>query len=176
MYLHKHKEKSNKKLISDMDIYAWTNFILHAREVEWDFTSAPDWASKNMGSQDQHAHPLKNVLRITLNVFPLKVFFFNEAFVKPRKQIILDWNIFYKEKLSLIAKTTKHESSHLRRYDTKLLFSQKLAPYANIFFHLKSFIWRSPLAVKVRKKFIYQILSYISFCFEICAHLGHLFA
>ena len=43
------------------------------------------------------------------------------------------------------------------------------------FFHLKSFLWKGPLTVKVRKKFIDQILSYISFCFEIRAHLGHLF-
>ena len=46
-------------------------------------------------------------------------------------------------------------------------------PY--IFFHLKSFLWKGPLTVKDRKKFIDQILSYISFCFEISAHLGHLF-
>ena len=42
------------------------------------------------------------------------------------------------------------------------------------FFHLKSFL--SFLTVKVRKKCIDHILSYISFCFEIRAHLGHLFA
>ena len=53
---------------------------------------------------------------------------------------------------------------------------QKLAPYPNIFFHLKSFLWKGPSTVKVRKKIIDQILGYISFCFEIRAHLGHRFA
>ena len=47
-------------------------------------------------------------------------------------------------------------------------------PY--IFFHLTSFIWKGPLTVKVRKKTSDQILGYISFCIEIRAHLGHLFA
>ena len=43
-------------------------------------------------------------------------------------------------------------------------------------FHLKSFLWKVPLTVKVRKKIIDQILGYISFCVEIRAYLGHLFA
>ena len=59
---------------------------------------------------------------------------------------------------------------------TKLTFSQKLTPCPHNCFHLKPFLWKGPLTVKVRKKFIDQILSYISFCFEIRAHLGHLFA
>ena len=49
-------------------------------------------------------------------------------------------------------------------------------PVLPYFFHLKSFLWKGPLTVKVRKKFIDQIFGYISFCFEIHAHLGHLFA
>ena len=44
------------------------------------------------------------------------------------------------------------------------------------FYHLKSFLWKGPLTVKVRKKIIDQILGYISFCIEIHGHLGHLFA
>ena len=48
---------------------------------------------------------------------------------------------------------------------TNLLFSLKILP-----------IERSSLTVKVRKKIIDQILGCISFCFEIPAHLGHLFA
>ena len=49
--------------------------------------------------------------------------------------------------------------------------SNPVLPY---FFHLKSFAWKGPLTVKVRKK-IDQILGYISFCIEIRSHLGHLF-
>ena len=37
---------------------------------------------------------------------------------------------------------------------TKLLFFQKLTPYPHIFFHLKSFLLKGPLTVKVRKKII----------------------
>ena len=48
----------------------------------------------------------------------------------------------------------------------KLLFSHKLISYPHILFHLKIFLWKGPLTVKVRKKFIDEILSYISFCFE----------
>ena len=49
-----------------------------------------------------------------------------------------------------------------------LLFCRlKLTPNPHIFFHLKSFLWKGLLTVKVRTKFIDQILSYISFCFEI---------
>ena len=44
------------------------------------------------------------------------------------------------------------------------------------FFHLKSFLWKGPLTVKARKTVINQILGYISFCIEIRAQLGHLFA
>ena len=51
------------------------------------------------------------------------------------------------------------------------VFSE-INPVPPYFFHLKSFLWKGPLTVKVRKKFIDQILGYI----EIRAHLGHLFA
>ena len=44
------------------------------------------------------------------------------------------------------------------------------------FFHLKSFLLKDPLTVKVRKEIINQILDYNSLCFEIRAHLSHLFA
>ena len=43
------------------------------------------------------------------------------------------------------------------------------------FFYLKSFLWKDPLTAPVCEKFIDQISSYISFCFEIRAHLGNLF-
>ena len=59
---------------------------------------------------------------------------------------------------------------------TKLPFSQKLTPITPYFFHLKSFLWKRPLTINVRKISIDQILTYISFCLEILAHLGHLFA
>ena len=49
-------------------------------------------------------------------------------------------------------------------------------PVPPYFVHLKSFLWKGHLTVKVRKKFINQILNYISFCFEINAHSGHLSA
>ena len=52
----------------------------------------------------------------------------------------------------------------------------KINPVPPICFHLKCFLWKGLLTVKVRKKIIDQILGYISFCFEICAHLSHLFA
>ena len=52
--------------------------------------------------------------------------------------------------------------------------SNPVPPY--YFFHLKSLLWKGPLTVKVRKKMIDQNLGYISFCSEIGAHLGHLFA
>ena len=55
------------------------------------------------------------------------------------------------------------------------VFSE-INPVPPYFFHLKSFLWKGPLTVKVRKKIINQILGYISFCSEIRAHLGHLFA
>ena len=35
---------------------------------------------------------------------------------------------------------------------TKLPFFQKLTPHPHIYFHLKSFLWKGPLTVKVRKK------------------------
>ena len=38
--------------------------------------------------------------------------------------------------------------------------------------HLKFFLWKDLLTAKVRKKIIDQILAYISFHFEIHAHLG----
>ena len=80
------------------------------------------------------------------------------------------WLSSYTEGKLFVAASTLLLSLH-----TKLPFSQKLIPYPHIFFHLKSFLWKSPLTVKVWKKFIDQILSYITFCFEIYAHLGHLF-
>ena len=46
----------------------------------------------------------------------------------------------------------------------------------SFFLRLKSFLWKGHLTVKARKKIIDQILSYSSFCFQIRAHLGHLFA
>ena len=49
-------------------------------------------------------------------------------------------------------------------------------PVPHVFFHLRSFLWKGPQTVKVRKKIIYQILGYISFCFEMRAHLANLFA
>ena len=63
-------------------------------------------------------------------------------------------------------------------YKTLFFFSEinPVPPY--FFFHLKSFLLKGPLTVKVRKKFINHILGYISFCIEIRAHLGqqdHLF-
>ena len=41
---------------------------------------------------------------------------------------------------------------------------------------VKSFLWKGPPTVKVRKKIIDQMLGHISFCFEIRAHLVRLFA
>ena len=55
------------------------------------------------------------------------------------------------------------------------IFSES-SPIAPYFFQLKSFLWKGLLTVKVRKKIIDQILGYISFCFEIYAHLCHPFA
>ena len=55
------------------------------------------------------------------------------------------------------------------------VFSE-INPVPPYLFHLKSFLWKSPLTVKVRKKIISQILGYISFFIEIRAHLGHFFA
>ena len=51
----------------------------------------------------------------------------------------------------------------------------KINPISTYLFHLKSFLWKGPLAIKARKKFINQILSFISFSFEIHAHLAHFF-
>ena len=59
-------------------------------------------------------------------------------------------------------------------YKTSVLSESN--PVPPIFFHLKSFLWKGPLTVKVRKKIIDQILGCISFCIEIRAYLGHLFA
>ena len=58
----------------------------------------------------------------------------------------------------------------------KTFVFSEINPVPPIFFHLKSFLWKGPLTVKVRKKIIDQILGYISFCIEIHIHLGHLFA
>ena len=42
---------------------------------------------------------------------------------------------------------------------------------------VKSFLWKGPLTVKVRKKNNRSDFGLqLSFCFEIDAHLGHLFA
>ena len=49
-------------------------------------------------------------------------------------------------------------------------------PRTLIFFSVKILPMKGSLTVKVRKKIIDQILGYISFCFEIRAHLGHLVA
>ena len=61
----------------------------------------------------------------------------------------------------------------LRRLDT---IAVRIVLRTHIFFHLESFLWKRPMTVEVRKKIIDQILGYISFCIEIRAHLGHLFA
>ena len=53
------------------------------------------------------------------------------------------------------------------------VFSE-INPIPPIYFHLKPFLWKGPLTVKVRKKIIDQNLGYINFCIEIRAHLGHL--
>ena len=58
----------------------------------------------------------------------------------------------------------------------KIPVFSEINPVTPIFFHLESFLWKGPLTAKVRKKVIDQILGYISFCIEIRAHLGHLFA
>ena len=57
-----------------------------------------------------------------------------------------------------------------------ICFFSEINPYPQVFLNLKSFLWKGPLTVKVRKKIIYQILGYIIFRIEILAHLGHLFA
>ena len=57
---------------------------------------------------------------------------------------------------------------------TKLPFLQKLIPYPHIF-SLK-ILPMERFSDKVKKKIIEQILGYISFRFEIQAHLGHLYA
>ena len=44
------------------------------------------------------------------------------------------------------------------------------------FFHLKYFLWKGPLTVKIRKKFINQTLGCINFYVEMRAHIGHIFA
>ena len=77
---------------------------------------------------------------------------------------------YIEEKLFVAASTLSLSSTY------KASFFSEINPVPPHFFHLKSFLWKDSLAVKVRKTFIDQILSYISFCFEIRAHLGHLFA
>ena len=52
---------------------------------------------------------------------------------------------------------------------------QKLASYPHIF-KLKILPLERPSESQSYKGIIDQILGYISFCFEISAHLGHLFA
>ena len=60
-------------------------------------------------------------------------------------------------------------------YKTSVFFSE-INSVPLYFFHLKSFLWKGPLTVKVREKIMDQILGYVSFCTEIRAHLGHPFA
>ena len=50
------------------------------------------------------------------------------------------------------------------------------SPVPPYFFHLEGRLLKRPLTGKVRKTIIDQILGYTGFCFEIRAHLGHLFA
>ena len=64
--------------------------------------------------------------------------------------------------------------SYVNFYIQSSVFSE-MNPQPSFFFHLKSFPWKFPLTVKAREKNMDQILSYISFCFEIRTHLGHLF-
>ena len=77
---------------------------------------------------------------------------------------------YIEEKLFVAASALSLSSTY------KATIVSEINPIPHIFFHLKSLLWKDPLTFKMRKKFINQILSYISFCFEICAHLGHLFA
>ena len=61
----------------------------------------------------------------------------------------------------------------------KISVFSEINPVPNFFlffFDLKSFLGIGPLTVKVRKKFLDQMFGYIRFCFEIRAHVGHLFA
>ena len=67
---------------------------------------------------------------------------------------------------SALSLSTAHKTS---------VFSE-IKPAPPYFFHLKSFLWKGPLRVKVRKKIIDQVLGYSTFCIETRAHFGHLFA
>ena len=60
----------------------------------------------------------------------------------------------------------------------KISVFSEINPVPNFFFFFdfKSFLGIGPLTVKVRKKFLDQMFGYIRFCFEIRAHVGHLFA
>ena len=49
-------------------------------------------------------------------------------------------------------------------------------PVPLYFFHLRSFLWKELMTDKVRKTIIDQNLGYISFSFEVRAHLDNLFA
>ena len=50
----------------------------------------------------------------------------------------------------------------------------EINPVPTCCFCLKSFLWKGPQTIKIKKND--QILGYISFNFEICANLGHFFA
>ena len=83
---------------------------------------------------------------------------------KDRKSIL--------QKITCCKIVTASELSLSSAHKTSVYKANPAPPY---FFHLKSFLWKGPLTVKVRKKTIDQILVYIGFCLEIRAHLGHLF-
>ena len=54
-------------------------------------------------------------------------------------------------------------------------FFSEFNPVPHFFFHLKSFQWRGPLTVKVRKNSSIRFWATSSFCIEIRAPLGHIF-
>ena len=78
---------------------------------------------------------------------------------------------YTEEKLFVAASALWLSSTHKASVFSEI---NPVPPY--FFFHLKFFLWKGPLTVKVRKKFIDQVLSCIRFSFEIRAHLGHLLA
>ena len=87
----------------------------------------------------------------------------------PSQILIMVMSSYIEEKLFVAASALSLCST------CKASVFSEINPVPPFFFHLKSFLWKSPLTVRVRKKFINQISSYISFCFVIRAHLGHLF-
>ena len=70
----------------------------------------------------------------------------------------------------------KHVSDHLLAIFQSASLPSTFNPMPPYFFHIKSFQWKGPVTVKIREKVIDQTSGYSSFCFEIPAHLGHLFA